>query len=126
MNKEEKELFLNYISLVIKEQIVQSPNQGNEGNNSDQQTLIPLAPDQIDKKSQEISNKFINNIFASVKASLGPQYYDETEDKLVKDVKIKNLLMKDLETFISKVINTAAKQPTGKEQPGVGVNKTNA
>ncbi len=125
MNKKEKELIENYFSLLINEQLVQLSNKETTEEDG-QQTLVPLTPDQINKKSIDIANKFINNIFASVKTSLGTQYYDETEDKLVKDVKIKNLLTKDFQTFINKVINTATKQSSGQEQPGVGVNKTNA
>ena len=111
--------------VAINEQLVQPQTKDDKAEGNDQQTLVPLAPDQINKKTEEISNKFITNIFANVKSSLGPQYYDEDLDKLSKDVKIKSLLQKDFETFINKIINTVVKQPTGQEQPGVGVNKTN-
>lgn len=126
MSPKDKEL----LKALIREQLAVPPTDEN-GNPVDAEsdegkaTLIPLTPGQIDKMAVEISNKFLNNIFASVKTSLGPSYYDNALDKLYKDVKLRKSLSDDFKTFVSKVLSTVAKQPTGQGEPGVGVNKTN-
>ena len=113
-------------ALILEQQAaIGSDDQQQQGTDSNPQTLIPLAPNQIDKMADTISKKFVNNIFASVKTSLGPAYYDDNLDRLYKDVKLKKSLESDFKTFVSKVLNTVAKQPTGQGAPGVGVNKTN-
>lgn len=112
-------------ALILEQQAAINPDDNVNDGNSSQQTLIPLAPSQIDKMADAISKKYVNNVFASVKTSLGPAYYDDNADRLYKDVKLKKSLESDFKTFVSKVLNTVAKQPTGQGEPGVGVNKTN-
>lgn len=122
INKREKTL----LKLLIAEQLAApQPTATAPAAVEQPKQLIPLTPQQIESKSTDLSNKFTNNIFTAIKDSLGDEYYDQIEDLLNKNVKIKQMLSNDFKTFVSKAMSMVAKQPTGNEKETAGGNKTN-